>query len=112
MRTVMYHVLVIQMWHAVVIMLWTFLRQASKVICYESFHYQHKTQILICLTEFRSVRAERVPPEDAVPVRVAFLLTLNGRALRQVQRLIKAIYSPKHFYYIHVDAVSLYYILL
>lgn len=39
-------------------------------------------------------------------VRVVFLLTLNGRALRQVHRLLKALYSVDHFYYIHVDSVS------
>lgn len=38
------------------------------------------------------------------PVRIAFLLTLNGRALRQVHRLLRALYAPQHVYYIHVDA--------
>ncbi|KAL3284632.1 hypothetical protein HHI36_018786 [Cryptolaemus montrouzieri] len=36
-------------------------------------------------------------------VRIVFLLTLNGRALRQVKRLLKLIYHESHFYYIHVD---------
>ncbi|XP_013115718.2 xylosyltransferase oxt [Stomoxys calcitrans] len=36
-------------------------------------------------------------------IRIAFLFTLNGRALRQVHRLLKALYSTKHVYYIHVD---------
>ncbi|XP_030765815.1 xylosyltransferase oxt [Sitophilus oryzae] len=35
--------------------------------------------------------------------RIVFLLTLNGRALRQVMRLIKILYQKQHFYYIHVD---------
>lgn len=39
-------------------------------------------------------------------VRIAFLLTLNGRAVRQVHRLLKLLYSEEHFYYIHVDSVS------
>jgi len=39
-------------------------------------------------------------------VRIAFLLTLNGRALRQVHRLLKALYAPEHVYYIHVDEVG------
>ncbi|XP_044597603.1 xylosyltransferase oxt isoform X3 [Cotesia glomerata] len=38
------------------------------------------------------------------PARIAFLLTVNGRASRQVKRLIKILYDPSHFYYIHVDA--------
>lgn len=39
-------------------------------------------------------------------VRIVFLLTLNGRALRQVKRLIKILYHRDHYFYIHVDAVS------
>jgi hypothetical protein len=41
------------------------------------------------------------------PVRIVFLLTLNGRAVRQVKRLIKALFHRDHFFYIHVDAVSI-----
>uniref|UniRef100_W8C4M3 protein xylosyltransferase n=1 Tax=Ceratitis capitata TaxID=7213 RepID=W8C4M3_CERCA len=44
------------------------------------------------------------PRPDVERVRIAFLLTLNGRALRQVHRLIKTLYSPEHVFYIHVDA--------
>ncbi|EDV96821.1 GH16481 [Drosophila grimshawi] len=43
-------------------------------------------------------------PGDEQRVRIAFLLTLNGRALRQVHRLLRALYAPQHVYYIHVDA--------
>jgi protein xylosyltransferase len=39
-------------------------------------------------------------------VRIVFLLTLNGRALRQVKRLLKILYHKNHYYYIHVDVVS------
>ncbi|KAL1517259.1 hypothetical protein ABEB36_001046 [Hypothenemus hampei] len=35
--------------------------------------------------------------------KIVFLLTLNGRALRQVRRLLKLIYHKEHYYYIHVD---------
>lgn len=56
------------------------------------------------ISRFRPQPAETVAPMGAEPVRVAFLLTLNGRALRQVHRLIKALYSPNHFFYIHVDS--------
>ena len=37
-------------------------------------------------------------------VNIAFILTLNGRALRQVTRLLRVIYRPHHVYLIHVDA--------
>ncbi|KAK1799093.1 hypothetical protein P4O66_007357 [Electrophorus voltai] len=47
---------------------------------------------------------ETVP---AVPVRIAFVLVVHGRASRQVQRLFKAIYHTSHFYYIHVDQFGL-----
>lgn len=40
-------------------------------------------------------------------VRILFLLSLHGRSVRQVRRLFKAIYDAKHYYYIHVDSVSL-----
>lgn len=48
-----------------------------------------------------------VPEPGEIPVRIAFLLTLNGRALRQVRRLIKVLFHRDHFVYIHVDAVSI-----
>ena len=39
--------------------------------------------------------------------RVVFLLSIHGRAFRQVKRLFKAIYHSDHYYYIHVDSVSI-----
>lgn len=56
--------------------------------------------------EFSPQIAEAQPKSRGMKIRVAFLLTLNGRALRQVYRLLKALYSVDHFYYIHVDSVS------
>jgi len=49
-----------------------------------------------------------VPPQprDLQPytgVRIVFVLTVNGRALRQVTRLLRVLYRPHHYYYIHVD---------
>ncbi|XP_029599277.1 xylosyltransferase 1 [Salmo trutta] len=44
----------------------------------------------------------------AVPVRIAFVLVVHGRASRQFQRLFKAIYHTSHYYYIHVDQRSNY----
>ena len=38
------------------------------------------------------------------PVRIVYLLTLSGRATRQVYRLINRIYSPNHYILVHVDA--------
>lgn len=40
------------------------------------------------------------------PVRVAFVLMVHGRAVRQLKRLLKAIYHKDHYYYIHVDKRS------
>ena len=34
------------------------------------------------------------------------MFTLNGRSIRQIQRLIKTIYDDIHFYYFHVDEVN------
>ncbi|CAG5128244.1 unnamed protein product, partial [Candidula unifasciata] len=36
-------------------------------------------------------------------IKIVFVLTVSGRAVRQVARLLRIIYSPDHFYYIHVD---------
>ncbi|XP_043503808.1 xylosyltransferase oxt [Polistes fuscatus] len=36
--------------------------------------------------------------------RIAYLLTVNGRASRQIKRLISILYHPSHLFYIHVDA--------
>ncbi|XP_053564836.1 xylosyltransferase 2 [Bombina bombina] len=46
------------------------------------------------------------PPEK--PPRVVYMLVVHGRAIRQLKRLIKAIYHQDHFYYIHVDQRSNY----
>nr|CAG4640639.1 EOG090X01AN [Eulimnadia texana] len=43
-------------------------------------------------------------PRNTGTARIAFILTVNGRALRHAIRLLKLIYREKHFYYIHVDA--------
>ncbi|XP_008483938.1 xylosyltransferase oxt [Diaphorina citri] len=42
--------------------------------------------------------------QSAPTVRIAFLLTVNGRALRQVHRLVRALFHRDHFFLIHVDA--------
>ncbi|XP_015432599.1 PREDICTED: xylosyltransferase oxt [Dufourea novaeangliae] len=42
--------------------------------------------------------------ENNKPVQIAYLLTVNGRASRQVKRLINILYHPTHLFYIHVDA--------
>jgi len=40
--------------------------------------------------------------ETKIP-KIVFLLTINGRSIRQIFRLIKTIYHDQHFYYFHVD---------
>ena len=40
------------------------------------------------------------------PVRIVFAVMVAGRAVRQVKRLIKAIYHPDHYVFIHVDKVG------
>ncbi|XP_029432930.1 xylosyltransferase 1 [Rhinatrema bivittatum] len=42
------------------------------------------------------------------PVRIAFVLVIHGRASRQLQRMLKAIYHKDHFYYLHCDKRSNY----
>lgn len=58
-------------------------------------------------SEFSPQIAELIPKANSESVRIVFLLTLNGRALRQVHRLLKTLYNSRHFYFIHVDSVCL-----
>lgn len=44
---------------------------------------------------------------EGSPVRIAYVLTVHGRALRQLKMLFKAIYHRDNFYYIHVDIVGI-----
>ncbi|CAL1290966.1 unnamed protein product [Larinioides sclopetarius] len=52
----------------------------------------------------------KLDPKPAVQVSetdtigVVFLLTVNGRAVRQVYRLINSLFSERHYFYIHVDS--------
>uniref|UniRef100_T1H3G5 protein xylosyltransferase n=1 Tax=Megaselia scalaris TaxID=36166 RepID=T1H3G5_MEGSC len=48
--------------------------------------------------------AELISKPEVSKVKIVFLLTLNGRALRQVHRLIKSLYKAEHFFYIHIDS--------
>lgn len=45
---------------------------------------------------------------DGPPVRIAYMLVVHGRAIRQLKRLLKAVYHEQHFFYIHVDKRSNY----
>lgn len=40
------------------------------------------------------------------PIRIAFVVTLHGRAFRQVRRLFKALYHTNHYFFFHVDSRS------
>lgn len=49
------------------------------------------------------VRAQQ--PADGPPVRIAYMLVVHGRTIRQLKRLLKAVYHKQHFFYVHVDEV-------
>jgi len=68
-------------------------------LCFSCLYFYFK--------EFTPQVPREVAESGESPVRIAFLLTLNGRALRQVRRLIKVLFHRDHFFYIHVDAVSI-----
>lgn len=68
-----------------------------------TFHFPHFPPS----TEFEARTAELIPKQGERRAKVVFLLTLNGRALRQVKRLIRVLYSTSHYFYIHVDAVRI-----
>lgn len=67
--------------------------------------WRKKTNLFFIHLEFAPQTAEIAKETEGPNVRIAFLLTLNGRAVRQVHRLLKLIYSEQHFFYIHVDSV-------
>ncbi|VDL64539.1 unnamed protein product [Nippostrongylus brasiliensis] len=69
----------------------------------EVFHSGFKKPYL-----FPKAKHEEDSNKDVTVPRILFLLQLNGRNERQVKRLFKAIYSPSHYYYIHVDQRQLY----
>ncbi|CAH2039612.1 unnamed protein product, partial [Iphiclides podalirius] len=54
------------------------------------------------LTKFIAV-SPKISNTQRESIRIVFLLTLNGRALRQVHRLINVLYRSHHYFYIHVD---------
>ena len=67
-----------------------------------------------CLTRLAERVVNKAPllaasdvPSVESKVKVVFLMTFNGRAVRQVRRLLKALYHTDHYFFIHVDAVSM-----
>lgn len=40
------------------------------------------------------------------PIRIAYVVTVHGRAFRQVKRLFKALYHSHHYFFFHIDTVS------
>jgi hypothetical protein len=40
-------------------------------------------------------------------VRIVFLFTITGRSLRHVHRIFKMLYHKHHYFYFHIDSVSL-----
>ena len=41
------------------------------------------------------------------PIRILYAMVVHGRAFRQVKRLFKALFHTDHYFYFHVDSVSL-----
>lgn len=50
----------------------------------------------------KSELAESLNSEDNV--RIVYLLTVNGRAVRQLKRLIRKLFDGRNYFYVHVDA--------
>jgi len=44
------------------------------------------------------------PQSPHQPVKLVYLLTVSGRASRQVYRLVRQVYSPDHYVLVHVDS--------
>ena len=56
-------------------------------------------------TGVRIVRRD-FQPDQVENISIAFLMTVSGRSVRQVRRLLRQIYRPHHYYFIHVDQSS------
>ncbi|CAH0761189.1 unnamed protein product [Diatraea saccharalis] len=55
------------------------------------------------LSKFLPRMPKTIASNETSSVHIVFLLTLNGRALRQVNRLINVLYRSNHYFLIHVD---------
>lgn len=60
--------------------------------------YERKSRFNVNL-EFQELKNSNKLP------RIVFLFSVNGRSIRQILRLVKAIYSDQHYYYFHIDEV-------
>lgn len=63
--------------------------------------------LISSIVEFSPQVPKETPASTERPVRVAYLLSLNGRGVRQVRRLFKMLFHQDHYFYIHVDAVCI-----
>jgi hypothetical protein len=71
------------------------------------FYLLYETKQLVYKTKpKRYDKPNETQSIDNNHVRIAFFLTVNGRSVRQLFRLIKSIYDERHFYYFHIDQVS------
>ena len=58
---------------------------------------------LVPLVPPRTVSVSYDGDHNSAPVKIVYLLTIAGRASRQVRRLVRQIYSPHHYIFVHVD---------
>ena len=84
----------------------------KKIVCLSQEDKLYNTSIINSCPRGRNPAKQfkAIPYTEGVgPLpRVVFLLSVHGRAVRQIKRLFKAIYHSDHYYYIHVDFVSVF----
>ncbi|KAK7082661.1 Xylosyltransferase 2 [Halocaridina rubra] len=66
--------------------------------------YLHMNIYETGLAKFVPRALSKPSSEGEDTVRIAFILTVNGRAIRQLKRLFKALYHKNHYFFIHVDS--------
>ncbi|XP_065557258.1 xylosyltransferase oxt-like isoform X2 [Artemia franciscana] len=49
------------------------------------------------------IEPPKLPNHETSPAVLAFHIGLNGRKIRQIKQMLQALYSPKHYYLLHVD---------
>jgi RNase P protein component len=76
----------------------------SECYCLSSYDNQNNLIINKCKDHLD----KRHQTQNNNQITVVFFLTVGGRKnLRQIKRLIRAIYSRQHYYLIHVDNVCI-----
>ena len=85
-------------------------KEITEIACLaESDRLYFKNMTRLCpvpRSEGRPAHSVGYGHEYGPPIRIVYIMTVHGRAFRQLKRLFRAIYHQHHYFYFHVDSVS------